>query len=138
MPLSSLLICAALLLVVALIATLNARAGWIQTFVYGACALVAGLALFAALAAVTNASVSHVVLPIGLPWLGANFRLDALSAIFAAIVNLGGFAASVFALGHGRTERSPARVLPFFAAFLAAMNLVVIADDAFTFLLAWE
>ncbi len=30
------------------------------------------------------------------------------------------------------------RVLPFFPAFLAAMNLVVLADDAFTFLLAWE
>jgi formate hydrogenlyase subunit 3/multisubunit Na+/H+ antiporter MnhD subunit len=29
-------------------------------------------------------------------------------------------------------------VLPFFAAFLAGMNLVVLADDAFTFLLAWE
>jgi hydrogenase-4 component B len=28
--------------------------------------------------------------------------------------------------------------LPFFAAFLAGMNLVVLADDAFTFLLAWE
>jgi hydrogenase-4 component B len=29
-------------------------------------------------------------------------------------------------------------VLPFFPAFLAGMNLVVLADDAFTFLLAWE
>ncbi|TIT45552.1 MAG: hydrogenase 4 subunit B, partial [Mesorhizobium sp.] len=32
----------------------------------------------------------------------------------------------------------PHRVLPFFPAFLAAMNLVVMADDAFTFLLSWE
>jgi formate hydrogenlyase subunit 3/multisubunit Na+/H+ antiporter MnhD subunit len=29
-------------------------------------------------------------------------------------------------------------VLPFYPAFLAAMNLVVLADDAFTFLLTWE
>jgi formate hydrogenlyase subunit 3/multisubunit Na+/H+ antiporter MnhD subunit len=29
-------------------------------------------------------------------------------------------------------------VLPFFPAFLAAMNLVVMADDAFSFLLSWE
>ena len=29
-------------------------------------------------------------------------------------------------------------MLPFFPAFLAGMNLVVLADDAFTFLVAWE
>ena len=29
-------------------------------------------------------------------------------------------------------------MLPFFPAFLAGMNLVLIADDAFTFLLSWE
>ena len=29
-------------------------------------------------------------------------------------------------------------MLPFFPAFLAGMNLVVLADDAFTFLLTWE
>src|SRR5439155_25251267 len=32
----------------------------------------------------------------------------------------------------------PLRVLPFYPAFLAGMNLVVLADDAFTFLLSWE
>ena len=29
-------------------------------------------------------------------------------------------------------------MLPFFPAFLAGMTLVVLADDAFTFLLSWE
>ena len=29
-------------------------------------------------------------------------------------------------------------MLPFFPAFLAGMNLVVVADDAFTFLFSWE
>ena len=29
-------------------------------------------------------------------------------------------------------------MLPFYPAFLAGMNLVVLADDAFTFLIAWE
>ena len=42
------------------------------------------------------------------------------------------------ALGYGRHEHAPQRVLPFFPAFLAGMNLVVLADDAFTFLLSWE
>ncbi|HYR33920.1 MAG TPA: hydrogenase 4 subunit B [Burkholderiales bacterium] len=79
-----------------------------------------------------------LVLPVGLPWLGAHFRLDALSAFFLLVVNLGGATASLFGLGYGRHEESPGRVLPFFPAFLAGMNLVVIAADAFTFLFAWE
>ena len=79
-----------------------------------------------------------MTLPIGLPWIGANFRLDALSAFFAVVVNLGGAAASLYAIGYGRHEREPARVLPFFPAFLAGMNLVLIADDAYTFLVSWE
>src|SRR5262245_54410492 len=65
--------------------------------------------------------------PIGLPWLGAHFRLDALSAFFLAVVNLGGAAASLYALGYGRHEHAPQRVLPFYPLFLAAMNLVVVA-----------
>jgi len=79
-----------------------------------------------------------VTLPLGLPWLGAHFRIDALSAFFLVVVNLGGAVASLFALGYGRHETSPARVLPFYPAYLGAMNLVVLADDAFSFLLSWE
>ncbi|MFZ1495056.1 MAG: hydrogenase 4 subunit B [Candidatus Competibacter denitrificans] len=76
--------------------------------------------------------------PFGLPWLGMHFRLDALSAFFLVVVNLGGAVASLFALGYGRHEHAPERVLPFFPAFLAGMNLVLLADDAFSFLFAWE
>jgi len=83
------------------------------------------------------APVSHT-LPLGLPWLGAHFRVDALSAFFLLVVNLGAAGASLFALGYGRHERAPERVLPFYPAFLAGMNLVVQADDAFTFLVSWE
>ncbi|MGB4946707.1 MAG: hydrogenase 4 subunit B [Candidatus Competibacter denitrificans] len=79
-----------------------------------------------------------LTLPFGLPWLGMHFRLDALSAFFLVVVNLGGAVASLFALGYGRHERAPERVLPFFPAFLAGMNLVLLADDAFSFLFAWE
>lgn len=84
------------------------------------------------------ATVSVVTLPLGLPWIGSHFRLDALSTFFLLVVNLGGAAASLYGLGYGRHESAPHRVLPFFPAFLAGMNLVVLADDAFTFLLSWE
>jgi formate hydrogenlyase subunit 3/multisubunit Na+/H+ antiporter MnhD subunit len=77
-------------------------------------------------------------LPLGIPWLGAHYRLDGLSAFFLAVVNLGGAAASLFGIGYGRHEESPERVLPFYPVFLAGMNLVVLADDAFMFLLSWE
>src|SRR5204863_5971269 len=40
--------------------------------------------------------------------------------------------------GYGRHEDAPHRVLPFFPAFLAGMNLVVLANDAFSYLLCWE
>jgi hypothetical protein len=73
-----------------------------------------------------------------LPWIGAHFRIDALAAFFLAVVNLGGASASLFAIGYGKHEKAPGRVLPFYAAFVAGMNLVVLADDAFTFLVSWE
>ena len=77
-------------------------------------------------------------LPVGLPWIGAHYRMDALSAFFLMVVNLGGAGASLFAIGYGQHEKAPGRVLPFYPAFLGGMNLVVLADDAFAFLVAWE
>ncbi|MGA2125812.1 MAG: hydrogenase 4 subunit B [Xanthobacteraceae bacterium] len=82
--------------------------------------------------------VSDTVLPLGLPGVGAHVRIDALSAFFLAVTNLGGAAASLYAVGYGRHETAPMRVLPFFPAYLAGMNLVLIAADAFTFLVSWE
>src|ERR1700693_6652809 len=84
------------------------------------------------------ASPETIVLPVGVPWLGAHLRIDALSAFFLVVVDLGAMSASLFALGYGRHETAPGRVLPFYPAFLAAMTLVLLADDAFTFLFSWE
>jgi hydrogenase-4 component B len=83
-------------------------------------------------------TVSVATLPLGLPWLGAHFRIDALAAFFVIVVNLGGASASLFALGYGRHEEAPQRVLPFYPAYLAGMNLVVLSNDAFSFLVSWE
>ncbi|MGO8739885.1 hydrogenase 4 subunit B [Rhodoblastus sp.] len=85
-----------------------------------------------------GAEPQALTLPLGLPWLGAHFRIDALSAFFLAIVDFGAAAASFYALGYGRHEKAQGRVLPFFPVFVAAMNLVVLADDAYVFLLSWE
>lgn len=106
--------------------------------VYCVTALVSLLAFAGAVAALLTHQSAALRLPFGLPWIGANFRIDILSALFLAIVNLGGAGASIFGLGYGRHEAFPARILPFFCIFLAAMNLVVLSNDAFTFLLSWE
>ena len=87
---------------------------------------------------IAGGSPDGLVLPIGLPWVGSHFRLDALSAFFLVVINLGAAAASLYGLGHSRHEQDQQRVLPFFPAFLAGMNLVLLADDAFTFLASWE
>ena len=85
-----------------------------------------------------SATAPALHLPVGLPWIGAHFRMDALSAFFLLVVNLGGAGASLFAIGYGAHETAPGRVLPFYPVFLGGMNLVVLADDAFSFLVAWE
>jgi formate hydrogenlyase subunit 3/multisubunit Na+/H+ antiporter MnhD subunit len=79
-----------------------------------------------------------LVLPLGLPWIGARFHLDALTDVFLVVIDIGGAITSLYALGYGRHEPEPARVLPFYPAFLAGMNLVLLAADAFSFLVAWE
>ena len=140
MPAGILLSHAAVLLGVAGLAAVIGRSAAARPITYGAsliaCLSACALALVYLLAGAPVAPA--LTLPLGLPWLGARFRLDALAAFFLVIVNLGGAAASLFALGYGRHERAPQRVLPFYPAFLAGVNLVVLADDAFAFLLSWE
>ena len=106
--------------------------------VYGATLIVSLMLSTVGVVGLFAETSSTATLPFGLPWLGAHFRIDSLAAFFVIIVNLGGAAASLFALGYGQHEQAPERVLPFYPAYLAAMNLVVICDDAFSFLLSWE
>src|SRR5262249_19413359 len=137
-PVAMALIGVAVLLAAALLAIVLVRGA--RRFVYPicfvACALLLGIACAQLLAAADPAPT--LVLPMGLPWIGAHFRIDPLGAFFLLVTNLGGAGASLFAIGYGRHETAPGRVLPFYPAFLAGMNLVVLADDAFAFLIAWE
>ena len=110
-----------------------------RPIVYGMSLVSSAVALVGAMVALLGlVPASTVSLPLGLPWLGAHFRIDALAAFFLIVVDLGGAAASLYGLGYGRHEPAPHRVLPFFPVFLAGMNLVLLADDAFTFLVSWE
>jgi formate hydrogenlyase subunit 3/multisubunit Na+/H+ antiporter MnhD subunit len=138
--LQALLWCTAVLLAAGLAAIVFARrhAATLLFYPVALCASVIALTI-AAWSLLTTASLGQsLTLPVGLPWLGAHFRLDALGAFFLVVANLGGAAASLYAVGYGRHEEAPGRVLPFYPVFLAGMNLVLLADDAFIFLFAWE
>ncbi len=129
----------AALLALAVLAAGVARKSYAPALVYGcALAISAAMLLTALMQLLGGIAGGGAVLPLGLPWIKARFLVDALSALFLVIVNLGSAAACLYGLGEGRSERSPERVLPFVPAFLAAMNLVLVADDAYSFLLSWE
>jgi formate hydrogenlyase subunit 3/multisubunit Na+/H+ antiporter MnhD subunit len=128
----------AVLLGLAPIAALVRRDTRATALTYGASLIITALLAAIGLVSVAHGALSAVKLPLGLPWIGAHFRLDALSSFFLIVVNVGGALASLYALGYGRHEEVPGRVLPFYPAYLAGMNLVVLANDAFGFLAAWE
>lgn len=116
------------------------RQVWATPVVYGASLVFAAVLLVCGLLALLGGSAFQGVLhlPVGLPWTGAHFALDPLSAAFLVIIDFGAVVASVYAIGYGAHEEEPGRVLPFYPAFLVGMNLVVLSADAFGFLVAWE
>src|SRR5258706_2609796 len=131
--------CAAALLALGVLAVVLAGQRPATAVIYTASLfLTLGFLANAILHLIANAAPETTILPLGLPWVGAHFRLDALAAVFLIVVNLGAAGASLYGLGYGQHEISPSRVLPFYPVFLAGMNLVVLADDAFSFLLSWE
>ena len=67
-----------------------------------------------------GAGMPTAALPLGLPWLEAQFRIDALSAYFLVVVNLLAAIVAIFAIGYGSHEEEPHRVLPLYPVFIAA------------------
>jgi formate hydrogenlyase subunit 3/multisubunit Na+/H+ antiporter MnhD subunit len=103
-----------------------------------------GAVLGAALAVVAATSLTHVteelVLPIGLPDLPAHLRLDALSGVFLILLGAASAGISIFAAGYFRQGEgtAPGLLCLQYHLFLASMGFVLLADDAYAFMLAWE
>ena len=93
-----------------------------------------GLLLFGVALSAMVISPEVAVLPIGLPGLPFHLRLGSLSAFFLMII------VSAFAAGYFRTgEGTPPGLLALeYHVFLASMALVVLADDAYAFMVMWE
>jgi len=101
---------------------------------------VVGLALAFAAGYAIRLPPTSEVLPLGLPNLPFHLRLDALSAFFLLLLGSAGAAISLFSAGYFRSRHgTPPGLIAFqYHAFLAAMALVMVADDAYVFMVAWE
>jgi hydrogenase-4 component B len=80
------------------------------------------------------------LLPLGLPDLPFHARMDALSAFFLLVLGSVSAAISAFACGYMRTSTGspPGLQCLCYHVFLASMALVLMADDAYFFMVAWE
>lgn len=136
-PLPGTLVSILALFALAALAVPLARTPLGRPLVYGASALISATAFVFGVQGVLGTPAA-LVLPLGVPWMGAHFSLDPLAGFFLCVINLGGAAASLYGIGYGRHEHAPQRVLPFFPAFLGAMSLVLVAADAYSFLFGWE
>lgn len=81
-------------------------------------------------------------LPLGLPWLNWHQQLDGLSAFFLMIIGIGTLAAALYAPKYVTEYKNSGQPFAALAVptslFIAGMMLVVIAADAYSFMIAWE
>ncbi|HET7063516.1 MAG TPA: hydrogenase 4 subunit B [Rudaea sp.] len=80
------------------------------------------------------------VLPLGLPDLPLHVRLDPLAAFFLALIGASTVGISIYSSGYFRAGEgaAPGLMCLQYHVFLASMAMVVLANDAYTFMVAWE
>jgi formate hydrogenlyase subunit 3/multisubunit Na+/H+ antiporter MnhD subunit len=99
-----------------------------------------GLALAGLSLAALLGTPQLAVLSIGLPSLPFHLRLDSLAAYFLMVIGAASAGISIFAAGYFRKgEGTPPGLLCLeYHVFLASMLGVVLADDAYAFMVMWE
>ncbi len=87
-----------------------------------------------------GAGAEVALLPIGLPQLPFHLRLDSLSSYFLLVIGGVSAGVSAFAAGYFRNgEGTPPGLICFeYHVFLASMAMVLLADDAYAFMVVWE
>jgi len=98
------------------------------------------VAIVAATFLLSGQAAQVMVLPLGLPDLPFHLRLDALSAFFLLLIGVAGTGISTFSAGYFRVgEGTPPGLMGLqYHVFLASMAMVILADDAYLFMVAWE
>ena len=81
-----------------------------------------------------------MTLPLGLPDLPFHLRLDPLAGFFLMLLGAVSSGISVYAAGYFRGEAAGrlALICLQYHVFLASMACVMLADDAYLFMVAWE
>ncbi len=111
------------------------------TVMFPACALASLAAVVAGGISVAEGTVASATMYPGLPGLPFHLRLDPLSGFFLVVIGLMGVCVSIYSVGYMKGyggQRSITHMIVFYALFLAGMLMVVLADDAYFFLVAWE
>jgi len=89
-----------------------------------------------------NNLVITAQIPLGLPWFPWHLRLDPLSGFFFFITGLITFTISCYGPGYVgemiKSAYSLSRLGFFTGLFITSMLLVLLADDLFMFMFAWE
>jgi len=114
----------------------------IQRSVFVLLGIASVAAIIAGLGGLLSKQILTDQIQLGLPWLPWHVRFDSLSALFFLIVGIGTGAVSLYGTGyvkHYQEQDHPFAVLGLFTGlFVAGMLLVLLADDAFFFMIAWE
>ncbi|MBI5181321.1 MAG: hydrogenase 4 subunit B [Nitrospirae bacterium] len=85
--------------------------------------------------------VESTTISMGIPDLPFHLRLDPLSGFFLVVVGLLSFFVSVYSLGYVKGfigHRSVTHLVIFYCLFITGMFLVILSDDALSFLISWE
>jgi len=102
----------------------------------GIFAVMAGLAVM-----ISNQLITDQI-GLGLPWLPWHVRFDSLSGFFYLIIGIAVSAVSLYGPGYVQANddsKHPFAVLGLFSGlFVSGMLLVLLANDAFFFMIAWE
>jgi formate hydrogenlyase subunit 3/multisubunit Na+/H+ antiporter MnhD subunit len=99
-----------------------------------------GLAAGATALSFLGDTAETAVLVIGLPTLPFHLRLDNLTAVFVLLLGFASAGISVYAAGYfQKGEGMVPGLLGFeYHLFMASMLMVLLADDAYAFMVAWE
>ena len=118
------------------------RMGWQRNAVLPLLFAAGALAAWSGGAMLLGAAPERGGLPLGLPWLSVRLELDALSGLFLLLIGALVMPVAIYARGYlmefAHGNDSPATLGFFSGLFVAGMMMVVLAADAFGFMVAWE
>jgi hydrogenase-4 component B len=139
-PLSGSLLVAVIWLVVAALGLVSAGNAFFARRISFPLGALAGLLLAAFGLQAVWMPAQSLTLPLGLPDLPFHLRIDPLAGFFLMLLGSVSAGISVYSAGYFRNETADRLTLISFEyhVFLASMAFVILADDAYLFMVAWE